>query len=138
MNVQADFSQGASCVGAPDVLTGAGHSQKVRVSVSQTSDCFDCSTTESLLAGMLRLGRKGIPAGCVNGGCGVCKVRIVDGAVQPLGPVSRAHVSTEEEAKGYTLACRVAPTQAVCLEVAAKLRKPFLGCATAVAQRPAN
>jgi 3-phenylpropionate/trans-cinnamate dioxygenase ferredoxin reductase subunit len=58
--------------------------------------------------------------------------------VQSLGPVSRAHVSTEEEANGYTLACRVAPTQAVCLEVAAKLRKPFLGSATAVVQRPVN
>lgn len=111
---------------------------RVRVSVSQTSDCFDCATNESLLAGMLRLGRKGIPAGCVNGGCGVCKVRIIDGTVQPLGPVSRAHVSTEEETKGYTLACRVAPTEAVCLEVAAKLRKPFLGSATAVVQRPVN
>lgn len=117
---------------------GANPCSQVRVSVSQTGDCFDCATNESLLAGMLRLGRKGIPAGCVNGGCGVCKVRIVDGAVQSLGPVSRAHVSTEEEAKGYTLACRVAPTQAVCLEVAARLRKPFLGSATAVAQRPAN
>lgn len=111
---------------------------KVRVSVSQTGDCFDCATTESLLAGMLRLGRKGIPAGCVSGGCGVCKVRIVEGAVQSLGPISRAHVSTEEEANGYTLACRVAPTQAVCLEVAARLRKPFLGSATAVAQRPVS
>lgn len=111
---------------------------KVRVSVSQTGDCYDCATNESLLAGMLRLGRKGIPAGCVSGGCGICKVRIVDGAVQSLGPISRAHVSTEEEASGYTLACRVAPTQAVCLEVAARLRKPFLGSATAVAQRPAS
>ena len=117
---------------------GATTCQQVRVSVSQTGDCFDCATNESLLAGMLRLGRKGIPAGCVNGGCGVCKVRIVDGAVQSLGPVSRAHVITEEVAQGYTLACRVAPTQAVGLEVAARLRKPFLGSAASVAQRPAN
>lgn len=117
---------------------GANPCSQVRVSVSQTGDCFDCATNESLLAGMLRLGRKGIPAGCVNGGCGVCKVRIVEGAVQSLGPVSRAHVSTEEEANGYTLACRVAPTQSVCLEVAARLRKPFLGSTTSVAQRPAT
>ena len=117
---------------------GATTCQQVRVSVSQTGDCFDCATNESLLAGMLRLGRKGIPARCVNGGCGVCYVRIVECAVQSLGPVSRAHVSTEEEANGYTLACRVAPTQAVCLEVAARLRKPFLGGATSVAQRPAT
>lgn len=118
---------------------GANACSQVRVSVSQTGDCFDCATNESLLSGMLRLGRKGIPAGCVNGGCGVCKVRIVDGAVQPLGPVSRAHVSAEEEARGYTLACRVAPTQAVCLEVAARLRKPFLGSAVQTApSRPTS
>lgn len=115
----------------------ASAAPKVRVSVTQSGESFDCATSESLLAGMLRLGRKGIPAGCVNGGCGVCKVRIVSGAVQSLGPVSRAHVSLDEEAHGYTLACRVAPTEAVQLEVAAKLRKPFGNCAPAQAPRPA-
>ncbi len=115
----------------------ASAAQKVRVSVTQSGESFECATSESLLAGMLRLGRKGIPAGCVNGGCGVCKVRIVSGAVQALGPVSRAHVSADEEAHGYTLACRVAPTEAVQLEVAAKLRKPFGNCAPAQGPRPA-
>lgn len=98
---------------------------KVSVSVVQTEESYACATTESLLSGMLRLGRRGIPVGCVNGGCGVCKVRIVEGAVQALGPVSRAHVSLAEEADGYTLACRVAPTVAVRLEVAGRLCKPF-------------
>ena len=115
----------------------ASAAQKVRVSVTQSGESFECATSESLLAGMLRLGRKGIPAGCVNGGCGVCKVRIVSGAVQSLGPVSRAHVSADEEAQGYTLACRVAPTEAVQLEVAAKLRKPFGNCVPAQWPRPA-
>ena len=99
----------------------------LRITVAQTGDCFDCAPHESLLAGMLRLGRKGIPAGCVNGGCGVCKVRIVQGKVQHMGPISRAHVSQAEEAQGYTLACRVAPTAPVHLEVTPLLRKPFLG-----------
>ena len=74
---------------------------------------------------MLRLGRKGIPVGCVNGGCGVCKVRVVSGQVRPLGPVSRAHVSADEEAAGITLACRVAPVTDVTLQVLGKLQKPF-------------
>ncbi|MPM28650.1 hypothetical protein SDC9_75177 [bioreactor metagenome] len=52
-------------------------------------------------------------------------MRIVEGAVSALGPVSRAHVSADEEAMGYTLACRVAPTEAVRLEVSARLSKPF-------------
>jgi 3-phenylpropionate/trans-cinnamate dioxygenase ferredoxin reductase subunit len=74
---------------------------------------------------MLRLGRSGIPAGCVNGGCGVCKVRILSGTVEKLGPVSRAHVTVEEEAEGCTLACRAAPTTEVELAVMGKFRKPF-------------
>jgi ferredoxin len=98
---------------------------KVAVRVAQTGETYACATDESLLRGMLRLGRKGIPVGCVNGGCGVCKVRIVEGRVKALGPVSRAHVSADEECAGLTLACRVAPTCAVTLQVAGKLERPF-------------
>jgi 3-phenylpropionate/trans-cinnamate dioxygenase ferredoxin reductase subunit len=98
---------------------------KVAVHVAQTGETFPCAHDESLLQGMLRLGRKGIPVGCVNGGCGVCKVHIMEGQIKSLGPVSRAHVSVEEEAAGFTLACRVAPVTAVRLEVAGKFEKPF-------------
>ena len=98
---------------------------KVNVHVTLTGEDYLCASNESLLTGMLRLGRKGIPVGCVNGGCGICKVRILEGDIKPLGPVSRAHVTCEEEAQGYTLACRVAPITAVRLEVAGKLQKPF-------------
>lgn len=98
---------------------------KVAVHVAQTGETFPCAHDESLLKGMLRLGRKGIPVGCVNGGCGVCKVHITEGQVKSLGPVSRAHVSVQEEAAGFTLACRVAPVTAVRLEVTGKFEKPF-------------
>jgi len=98
---------------------------EVTVLVEQTGEHYPCATSESLLRGMLRLGRRGIPVGCVNGGCGVCKVRIVEGKVTVLGPVSRAHVSAEEEACGFTLACRVAPVTTVRLRVAGKFEKPF-------------
>ena len=98
---------------------------KHSVHVTQTDEHYDCHTNESLLKGMLRLGRKGIPVGCVNGGCGVCKVRIVEGSVRALGPVSRAHVSAEEEQQGYTLACRAAPVAAVRLQICERLAKPF-------------
>ena len=99
--------------------------RQLNVCVAQTGETYACGSDESLLRGMLRLGRKGIPVGCVNGGCGVCKVRIVDGTVTTLGPISRAHVSTEEERAGMTLACRVAPATEVRLEVAGKLQRPF-------------
>lgn len=98
---------------------------KVPVTVLQTGETFPCPVGDSVLQGMLRLGRKGIPVGCVNGGCGVCKIKVVDGDVRKLGPVSRAHVSAEEEAEGCTLACRVSPTSALTLEVTGKFEKPF-------------
>jgi ferredoxin len=100
-------------------------SNKANVHIAQTGESFACAGSESLLQGMLALGRKCIPVGCVNGGCGVCKVRILNGHVQKLGPISRAHVSAEEETQGFTLACRVAPTDEVWLEVACKLEKLF-------------
>jgi len=97
----------------------------VTVTVEQTGESYPCATSESLLQGMLRIGRKGIPVGCVNGGCGVCKVQILEGEVEALGPISRAHVSAADEARGCTLACRVAPCTAVRLTVQGKLEKPF-------------
>ncbi|MPS27773.1 MAG: 2Fe-2S iron-sulfur cluster binding domain-containing protein [Alcaligenaceae bacterium] len=98
---------------------------KLSIHLPQTGESYFCSPDESLLQGMLRLGRKGIPVGCTGGGCGVCKVRVVRGAVRPLGPISRAHVSPEEERDGYTLACRAGPACAVELEVAGRFEKPF-------------
>lgn len=95
------------------------------VAVEQTGDAYDCGSHESLLAGMLRLGRKGIPVGCVNGGCGVCKVRVLQGAVRHLGPLSGAHVSDQERDQGYTLACRAAPLEALRIMVSQRLYKPF-------------
>ena len=98
---------------------------KVSVHVLQTNETFPCAMDESLLQGMLHLGRKGIPVGCVNGGCGVCKIHVLEGECRLLGPISRAHVSVAEEALGFTLACRVAPVTPVRLEVAGKFEKPF-------------
>lgn len=98
---------------------------KVSVHILSSGDEYACCLDESLLKGMARLGKRGIPVGCASGGCGVCKVRVVEGDVRKLGPVSRAHVTEQEEAQGYTLACRAAPTSNVLIEVNSPLRKPL-------------
>ena len=97
--------------------------ESVSVHIEPAGLVYECSLDESLLKGMARQGLKGIPVGCVSGGCGVCKVRIIDGSVRALGPLSRAHVSLEEESRGLTLACRVAPRQDVRLKVVEKFEK---------------
>ena len=98
---------------------------KVRVCLRQTGEAYACSIDETLLEGMTRLGRKGIPAGCLNGGCGVCKVQVFGHCVQ-TGPVSRDHVSVEEAGRGITLACRVIPCADVEVEVIGKMQRGFL------------
>lgn len=54
--------------------------QNVQVSVEQTGDTYACGTHESLLSGMLRLGRKGIQwaastAAAASARCRCSKVR---------------------------------------------------------------
>ena len=99
---------------------------KHSIRLLQTGETYMCSSEETLLQGMARIGRKGIPTGCLNGGCGVCKVLIRGGDVQKTGAMSRAHVSAQEEVQGVVLACRVAPLCDIELEVMGCMKKNIL------------
>ena len=92
------------------------------VLIEETGETYRCAQNESLLAGMERLGKRGIPVGCRGGGCGVCKVEIVDGAFSKR-VMSREYVSLEDEAAGRVLACRVYPTGDIRLRVLGKMAK---------------
>lgn len=95
--------------------TTSCHNHQIRL--LQTGESYGCSSEESLLHAMSKIGRKGIPKGCLNGGCGICKVAIRHGHVKKIGAMSRAHISEQEEAQGVLLACRVAPIDDVELDV---------------------
>lgn len=92
------------------------------VTIEETGETFRCSPQESLLNGMERLGKKGIPVGCRGGGCGVCKVQVTAGTFQKR-VMSREYVSEEDEAAGRVLACRVRPTSDVTIAVLGKMKK---------------
>lgn len=114
------LTNSASAAAAP-VVGGCQHT----VRLIQTGEAYECAESETLLQGMVRIGRKGIPVGCVNGGCGVCKISVRPDSVRKIGAMSRAHVSAEEEARGVCLACRVSPLRGVDVEVVGKLKKAF-------------
>jgi ferredoxin len=64
------------------------------ISILETSETVRCSPGQSILDGIVTLGRKGIPTGCRGGGCGVCKVEILGGcyARRPMSrAITRAH-----------------------------------------------
>lgn len=92
------------------------------VTVADSGEVFRCREDETLLAGMERLGRRGIPVGCRGGGCGVCKVKIEAGAFSAR-VMSRECVSAEEERDGIVLACRVKPLSDIRLAVLGKMKK---------------
>jgi ferredoxin len=92
------------------------------VLIEETGETFRCSPNESLLVGMERLGKKGIPVGCRGGGCGVCKVEITSGDYVKR-VMSREYVSAEDEAAGRVLACRVRPSSDITLKVLGKMAK---------------
>lgn len=63
---------------------------------------------QHLLAALRARGLAVVPVGCRGGGCGVCRIQVLEGDWTPL-PMSRNHVSEEAERDGFALACRVVP-----------------------------
>lgn len=95
---------------------------RFEVLIEDTGETYACADTRSLLDGMEALGRKGIPVGCRNGGCGVCKVEITSGEYVAR-VMSRDHVSEDDERCGRVLACRVRPAGPIHLRVIGKMKK---------------
>lgn len=77
---------------------------------------FLCAPDQRLLVAMeaargsdiMRRWMATIPVGCRRGGCGVCRIRVLDGDYE-TGAMSADHVSPGERADGYALACCVYP-----------------------------
>lgn len=78
------------------------------VVIDNTGEQYHCAGGRTLLQGMESLGRKGIPVGCRGGGCGICRVLIVEGQVEARH-MSRAQVSDADRHCGIVLACKAVP-----------------------------
>lgn len=95
-----------------------------QIHFTETDETIACGEDRNLLQSMERLGRKGIPVGCRNGGCGVCKIHVLEGKYDRR-VMSRAHVTTEEEAEGKCLACRIIPKSDMKILVLGKMKRAF-------------
>jgi len=89
--------------------------QLYRIEIVNRKFNFYCSEDQVLLVGMERRNESFIRVGCRGGGCGICKVRIIDGNYETKR-MSRAHISEAEEKQGYALACRVLPRSDLLIE----------------------
>ena len=99
-----------------------------------TGERYRCRSDQTVLAGMETLGRRGIPVGCRQGGCGVCKVEVLSGQFTAR-PMSQDHVSHEDAQAGRVLACRIYPGSDLNIRVLGKMKKTV--CAQTAVPRQA-
>ncbi len=72
---------------------------------------------QTLLDGARQAG-VGLVAVCGGAGvCGKCRVRLITGTLTDPTPLEQAHLSAEELAAGWRLACQAQPTSAVKLDI---------------------
>lgn len=120
-----------AAVGSADAPSAPAERHTITLTVpGQDELAFPCLPSESVLAAMHRLGKRGIPLGCRSGGCGVCAV-VVDAGTYVTRVMSRSHISAADEAAGRVLACRLYPRSDLRLSLSPKLAS----CLTAAGRR---
>ena len=83
--------------------------QAFQIKVINRSESFICHEGQSLLAGMEYQQAQCIEVGCRGGGCGMCKIKVLQGEFNSKR-MSKAHINEEERAAGFVLACRIFPS----------------------------
>ncbi len=69
----------------------------------------ECRDGETILAALHRSGHA-VRIGCRRGGCGICKVDLVEGDVAYTHVVAPSVLSEQDRADGVCLLCRTVPT----------------------------
>ncbi|MEN6340154.1 MAG: 2Fe-2S iron-sulfur cluster-binding protein [Clostridiaceae bacterium] len=90
-----------------------------------TGETFSCRADESVFSAMRRASVGGIKSGCQGGGCGICKMRVHRGSVCAFQPMSRAHVTRQEQSENTVLLCCVYPQSDLVLAPADGNRDEF-------------
>lgn len=86
-----------------------------QIAVTNRQQVFSVPKGEPLLMAMEKINQHAIQVGCRGGGCGLCKVKVLQGDYQTKR-MSKAHISEEEKSKGFALACRLTPLSDLELE----------------------
>jgi NAD(P)H-flavin reductase/ferredoxin len=77
---------------------------------------IECGPNQTILGALLEQGRY-LRYGCKNGGCGSCKLQLVEGAVEQGG--SSLALSQSERSGGYALICTAVPLSDCTLDASA-------------------
>lgn len=95
---------------------------------------------DTVLAGLQKAGYA-YTVGCRRGGCGICKIDVLDGGFSYNRPVADTVLSEEERTDGTCLSCRACPTQDLTIQLrdaSLRLVNPLLGQLNAKARERAR
>jgi ferredoxin len=74
-----------------------------------------CTRGETVLSAILRSDAR-VYFGCMGGGCGVCKMRLISGQLD-CGRYSVAVLSEEEKREGFFLSCQAKPLSDLAIQL---------------------
>ena len=85
-----------------------------QVTIKPSNRTYSVSGYETILDGALRESFN-IPYACRNGGCGICKGKLLEGEIE-YGNYSRSALSDADKEKGFALFCQAKPLTDVVVE----------------------
>jgi ferredoxin len=85
------------------------------VTVLPGGQSFTCVPEHHVLEAVARSGTRSVDIGCRRGGCGVCRIRVIEGTFTTK-VMSKAYCTADEIASGVVLACRTFPTGDLVIE----------------------
>ena len=95
---------------------------RFEIRIEGSADVLSCPDDQTVLRCTETGFKRRIPVGCRQGGCGVCKVQVLEGSYRAR-PMSRAHVSREDQEEGRVLACCIWPTSDLRIAVLGRVKK---------------
>ena len=98
------------------------------VSIPALDEVIYLGPDETLLSGLYKAGYS-YTVGCKRGGCGICKVDVLDGDFSYNRPIAETVISAEERTDGTCLSCRAVPDSDVTIQMRddeMRLVNPFL------------
>jgi ferredoxin len=95
---------------------------RFRVEIEDCDQSFSCAEDQTVLRSTETGLTRRIPVGCRQGGCGVCRVQVLEGTYR-VRVMSRAHITPEDQAQGRVLACCIWPTSDLRIRVLGRKKK---------------
>jgi ferredoxin len=90
---------------------------KIMVENDQNKE-YECASEEDLLSPAIRA-RVPFIVACRSGGCGVCKIKVIEGQYE-RGKCSKNTLTDEERSNHYSLACKTYPKSDMVIAIAKK------------------